>query len=234
MDEPHPVRGMDPLADVHHVAEQGFQGQRGSGLLEGRPAEELHGDVGLAAPFAHLVHPAHVGVIDPGLELGLLEEALEQVGVLPAQQLQGHHAMQGGIRGLEDAPHAPFAEQLEVLEAGPARQGADLEDITLAEAPRRNAGPGRGARRLRLRGVPLRWQGRLGRDLHGPVAGFHLLQVGQVLEQPLALLPAQPTGGHQGVQVGVPGLPGLQQPTGHRQGQGPLTSRRHASRSPRV
>jgi len=225
MDEPHPVCGMDPFADIHHVAKQSFERQGGRGLLEGLPAEELHGDVGLAAPFPHLVHPAHVGVIDPGLELGLLEEPLEQVGVLPAQQLQGHHAMQGGIRGLEDAPHAPFADQLEVLEAGPVCQGADLEDIALAEAPGRIGMSSGGARGIGVRGVPFRWQGRLGRDLHGPVAGFHLLQVGQVLEQPLALLPAQSAGGHQGIQIGVPGLLRLQPPTGHRQGQGPLTSR---------
>ena len=74
--------------------------------------DELHGDVRMALGLRHLVHPADVLVVDAGLGLGLLEEALDVLAVvLVAQELQGDEAVQPGVPGLVHPGHPPLAEE---------------------------------------------------------------------------------------------------------------------------
>ena len=231
MDEAHPVGRVNPFAGLHHQAEHRFQRQGGSGLLKGLPSDELHGDVGLAAPLADLVHPAHVRMLHPGLELGFLDEPLEDVRIVAPQELQGHHAAKAGVRGLEDAPHAPFAEQHEGFEPAPAVQRLCPEDAALPEpcgwkgSPR--GWPGRSCRRPGLRGRRVPTEGRLGRDLHGPVARLCGLHIGQILGEFPAVAFLQAPRGDQIIEAGPEGLVGFDAPAGHRQGQHALVNCRH-------
>ena len=111
VDEADAMGRMDALADLRHQAEQRLQRHRGCGLQQGLPGNELHDDVGLSAPLAHFMHPTDVRVIDPGLELGLLDEPTEEVRVVPTEELQGHHPAEAGICGPEHATHAAFAKK---------------------------------------------------------------------------------------------------------------------------
>jgi len=201
-------------------------------LLQGLPAEELHGDVGLAAPLADLVDPAHIRVVHPGLELRLLDEPLEEVGVVAPEELQGHHPVEARIHGLENAPHAPFAKQFEGFKTAPLVKRLGLEDTPLPE-PLRGGGTARGGIQpgiCRRFGTPGR---QVRRDLHGPVVRLVDLHFGQIQDQPPKDGFRHLPGSHQVPKISVAGHSGLKEPPGHSQGQHPLVSSRHASPSPR-
>ena len=237
VDQAHAVGRMDPLADFHHVPQQGLERETRGGLLQGGPAEELHGDVGLAAPLAHFVDPADIGMVHPGLELSLLQEALEQVRILPAEELQRDLPLEPRVRGPEDASHPAFAQQGECLEPAPAIEGLGAEHTALLVASRGTGDPrrsdGAGGRKPRCGRLTERALLRVHGDRHGPVGGFGLFQVRQVLFEQAPLCFAQASAGDQALQAGTLDLARFEAPARHRQGQSPLVSSRHASPAPR-
>ena len=124
--------------------------------LQGLALDELHGDVALALPLAHLVHAADVRVLDPGLVLGFHDEPRHQFGLVAPEELEGHHPLQAGIEGLEYAPHAAFGQEAEVAVLLPGRQREhpqDLPPAAIAERARRGqAVPGVPAFQARIGG----------------------------------------------------------------------------------
>jgi hypothetical protein len=71
----------------------------------------------------------------PRLMLGLQHEALEQIGIVPPQELQGHRPFQTGIPGPEHPPHAAFCHETQVPVLAPGRQGKRLENLTARAIP---------------------------------------------------------------------------------------------------
>ena len=101
--------------------------------------EQLQRHERQAVDLADVVDLDDVGVPEPGDGLGLDAEPGEVVGprLLPAaDHLQGDQAVQAGLAGLVDDPHAPFAELLQDLVAGdrgPWRRTLDRRSILCLE-----------------------------------------------------------------------------------------------------
>ncbi len=87
-------------------------------LLEGFPLDVLHDDE--IAPGAALdaVNGGHVGMVERGSRLRLVNEAgllLGMLGDVRGQEFHGHDALQLGVLGLVNDAHAPLAELIEDL-----------------------------------------------------------------------------------------------------------------------
>ena len=123
VDEAHPVGGVDRLGrlsdDQHLLLQRHFRG----GGAQGPALDELHGDVGPAVHLAHLVHFAHVGMVDAGLGPRLAEEALHAFGIVTGQELDRHPAVQPVVPGQVHAAHAAHPEEAFAAVQGPTRRG---------------------------------------------------------------------------------------------------------------
>ena len=85
-------------------------------LLERRPLDVLHDDVGEAARLSHVEDGGNVGVVERGAEAGLALEAPLgglALGQLRAQDLDHHHAAQAQVLGLVGGGLAALAELLD-------------------------------------------------------------------------------------------------------------------------
>ena len=141
MDQAHAVGGVDGFGHGFQHLDLLHAGEVLGGGFEGLPLDELHGDVALPLPFAHLVDAADVGVFDHGLMLGFHHEAGHQVGFVAPQELEGHHPFQARIVGLEHAAHAAFGYEAQVEVLLPGRQRERPQHLT-AGAIRVRAGGG--------------------------------------------------------------------------------------------
>ena len=128
-----PVVGvLHRVADPRHQAHTGGRG-RGLAvgvLVQGQAADELHGEERLAVVGeAGLVDLRDAGVVQPGQDLGLVGEALEQGGggQAGADDLEGHRAARVVLLCLVDGAHAAFAEQAEDAIVGDAQGGRRQE-----------------------------------------------------------------------------------------------------------
>ncbi len=143
----------EDLEDRPPVARSGEQPVR-----EGAALDELEGEEDLTRVGADLVDLQHVGVGDLGHRLGLAEQAAVADGLRPAddalvQQLDGDLAVEVGVVGGVDDPHAAGADRLE------HRIAADLS--RRLALPGRGGCSGRGQRgRAQARGVLERHAGR--------------------------------------------------------------------------
>ncbi len=103
------------VREAHRLTnlEKGLQQPRLVGVLhlvgEGAPGDQLHGQEGRAVgQRSQGVHWRDAGVGQPGGDLRLAHEA---VAVGAAQQhLEGHVAVQGHVKGAQDAPHAAASD----------------------------------------------------------------------------------------------------------------------------
>lgn len=105
------VGGLDTFRDLGHDLDQFRSSELIRKGLQRSAKDQLHGDLGRLAGGVHIEDFADVGMVDPTLDLGFLNEADELGGILDRQELQGDAAVQEGIEGFMDLAHAPLTEQ---------------------------------------------------------------------------------------------------------------------------
>ena len=71
----------------------------------------LHGDIELTVVVADVVDGDDVGVLEPAGRLSFTHEATAQVLAIDAQEFQRHVAVEHGVAGEVQHPHAPFPEE---------------------------------------------------------------------------------------------------------------------------
>ena len=144
---------------LHRVADPRHQAQRGRRveavavgvLVQGQAADELHGEEGLAVVGqAGLVDLRDAGVVQPGQDLGLVGEALDQGGggEPGSDDLEGDGAARVVLLRLVDGTHAALGDQAQNAVV-PHPHGRD-------RGPRRGrrlVGPARRRRRTRTNGL---------------------------------------------------------------------------------
>ncbi len=136
MDEIEAVRRMEGVGDVGHDLGFFAQGQPVADLGQGAPGDVLHDDEGMSLDFADLEDRTDTFVVDPGLDPGLPDEALDDVGVVPAKELDGDGAAQPGIVGPVDVAHPAPADEVDQLVAIPVFDGEVVEGVGRCGASR--------------------------------------------------------------------------------------------------
>ncbi len=134
---PRTCAAAESVGDLLADARDGGRGQR-SVLAEshGKVAAGhlLHDDVGPGRVGPEVVDLHDVGVAQGRGGLGLVAEALHELGVtaeLRAQDLDGHLAAELAVRGAEDGGHATLTEDL----VEPVAAGQDPAELSHAACP---------------------------------------------------------------------------------------------------
>ena len=107
-------------------------------IRQGPPLHQLEQDAGTALQRARVMHPHHVGMLDPGLEPGLQQQAVSLFRIAAAHELDCYRTFQPRIPGPVDLAHAPGPEDaLEGDAAIQGRQGQAHRASTIAARMRR-------------------------------------------------------------------------------------------------
>ncbi len=149
VDHPPLVGVVEAAADLDHDLHLFLDAARDlQGLGEVLPLEQLHGDEQSALEVPGFEDGDDVGMLKPGRGARLPVEAL--LGLLAFQHiaddgLESHQAVEAGIPGLVDGPHAPLAQSVEDLEfTDSPRCGGRLGQGCLScERDHSRGGPGR-------------------------------------------------------------------------------------------
>ena len=117
VDEALAVGSVDGICDISHRFHFVSKEQSLSDLAEGLSPHELHGDVGLAVEFTHLVDLAHIGVLHPCLGPGFPQDHLTVSQEIISQEFQCDGALKDLILGTVDPGRSPNRKKRKIRES---------------------------------------------------------------------------------------------------------------------
>ena len=113
------MRRRQTVGDLGADANKGRKVERPSGAnagVEGATGHKLHYQIGRARLLADGVDNHHIGMVDGRGGAGFSQEPAFRFGTgdqLRRQHLDGHHAMQSGVKRFEDDAHAAASQRAE-------------------------------------------------------------------------------------------------------------------------